>query len=46
MDDQRFNAPAAPGLDIIIPGLSMTLNDEQTVALCGPVQDGLDDSLE
>lgn len=46
IDDERFDAPAAPGLDIIIRGLSMTLNDEQTLAACGPIMDGLYDYLK
>ncbi|GGI02893.1 chromate resistance protein ChrB domain-containing protein [Arthrobacter liuii] len=46
IDDERFDAPAAPGLDIIIRGLSMTLTDEQILAVCGPILDGLYEYLK
>ena len=41
LDDQRFDAPEAPGLDVVLRGLSMTGTDEQTLAVSGPVFDGL-----
>jgi len=41
LEDERFDAPAAPGLDIIIRGLSMTLKDDTVLELAGPVFDGL-----
>jgi hypothetical protein len=39
--DERFDAPAAAGLNIVLRGLSMTSTDEQTLAVSGPVFDGL-----
>ncbi|HEY4603002.1 MAG TPA: chromate resistance protein ChrB domain-containing protein [Blastococcus sp.] len=41
LDDERFDAPEAPGLDVVLRGLSMIGTDEQTLAICGPVFDGL-----
>jgi hypothetical protein len=40
--DERFDAPEAAGLDVICRGLSMvTTDDEQVLAVTGPVFDGL-----
>jgi hypothetical protein len=40
--DDRFDAPAAAGLDILIRGLTLTSNsDDDTVALTGRLFDGL-----
>jgi hypothetical protein len=41
LDDERFDAPEAPGLDVVLRGLSMTGTDTQTLAVSGPVFDGL-----
>ena len=41
LDDQRFDAPEAAGLDVVLRGLSMTGSDEATLAVTGPVFDGL-----
>jgi hypothetical protein len=41
LDDDRFDAPEAAGLDVVLRGLSMTGTDEQTLAVSGPVFDGL-----
>jgi hypothetical protein len=41
LDDARFDAPEAPGLDVVLRGLSMTGSDERTLAASGPVFDGL-----
>jgi len=41
LDDGRFDAPEAPGLDVILRGLSMIGDDEATLAVSGPVFDGL-----
>lgn len=41
LEDDRFDAPDAPGLDAVLRGLSMTLDDEQVLAVTGPVFDGL-----
>ena len=39
--DERYDAPEAPGLDVLLRGLSMTNNDEQLLALSTPLFDGL-----
>jgi hypothetical protein len=41
LDDELFDAPEAPGLDVVLRGLSMTGDDEHTLAISGPVFDGL-----
>ena len=41
LDDERFDAPEAPGLDVILRGLSMTGHDERTLGVSGPIFDGL-----
>ena len=41
LDDERFDAPEAPGLDVVLRGLSMTGDDERTLAISGAVFDGL-----
>jgi hypothetical protein len=41
LDDERYDAPEAPGLDVILRGLSMTCDDAQILALTGPIFDGL-----
>ncbi len=41
LDDQRYDAPEATGLDVILRGLSLVCSDEQTLAVAGPVFDGL-----
>jgi hypothetical protein len=41
LDDERFDAPEAPGLDVILRGLSMTGDDDHTMAITRPVFDGL-----
>ena len=39
--DERFDAPEAPGLDVLMRGLSMVRDDEELLALSGPLFDGL-----
>jgi hypothetical protein len=39
--DERFDAPEAAGLDVLIRGLSMTLDDEGVLEVTGPLFDGL-----
>ncbi len=39
--DELYDAPEAPGLDVLIRGVSMTHTDEELVALCKPLFDGL-----
>lgn len=41
LDDERYIAPEAPGLDVILRGLSMTGPDERTLEISGQVFDGL-----
>jgi hypothetical protein len=41
IDDERYDAPEAPGLDVILRGLSMVCDDEQILQLTGPLFDGL-----
>jgi hypothetical protein len=39
--DDRYDAPEAPGLDVVLRGLSMVAVDEEIIALTGRVFDGL-----
>jgi len=39
--DDRYDAPEAPGLDVICRGLSMVADDQQVLAVTGPLFDGL-----
>ena len=41
LDDGRFEAPEAPGLDAVLRGLSMTGTDEHTLAVGDPIFVGL-----
>jgi len=41
LDDQRYDAAEAPGLDVVLRGLSLTGTDERTLAVSGPILDGL-----
>ena len=41
LDDERFDAPEAPGLDVVLRGLSMVCDDPAVLRLTGPVFDGL-----
>jgi hypothetical protein len=41
LDDERYDAPEAPGLDVVLRGLSMLCDDERILALTGPIFDGL-----
>ena len=41
LEDELYDAPEAPGLDVIVTGLSMTLGDEDVLAVTGLVLDGL-----
>ena len=43
LEDDRYDAPEAPGLDAVLRGLSMTQDDETVIALTGPLFDGLYD---
>jgi len=39
--DDRYDAPEAPGLDVVLRGLSMVCGDAEVLALTGPLFDGL-----
>ena len=39
--DERFDAPEAPGLDVLLRGLSMVRDDDELLALSRPLFDGL-----
>jgi hypothetical protein len=39
--DDRFDAPEAPGLDVVCRGLSMTLDDDAVLVVTDPVFDAL-----
>ena len=41
IDDERFYAPEAPGLDTVLRGLSMIATDAAILELTGPMFDGL-----
>jgi hypothetical protein len=41
LEDERFDAPEASGLDVIIRGLSMIHGDEEMLQLTAPLYDGL-----
>ncbi|UBU08720.1 chromate resistance protein ChrB domain-containing protein [Nonomuraea gerenzanensis] len=41
IDDGRFDAPEAPGMDVILRGLSMICDDARVLQLTGPLFDGL-----
>jgi hypothetical protein len=39
--DERYDAREAPGLDVLLRGLSMIRDDEEMLRLSGPLFDGL-----
>lgn len=39
--DERYDAPEAPGLDVLVRGLSMVRNDAEVLELSAPLFDGL-----
>jgi len=41
LDDERFDAPEAPGVDVALRGLSMVCDDEQVLDVTRPLFDGL-----
>ena len=41
LEDDRYDAPEAPGLDALLRGLSMVCDDEDVLRLTGPMFDGL-----
>lgn len=41
LDDERYHAPEAPGLDAVLRGLSLVCADPEVIRLSGPIFDGL-----
>jgi hypothetical protein len=41
IDDGKFDAPEAPGLDSVLRGLSLTCTDDETLAVATRIFDGL-----
>jgi len=41
LDDERYHAPEAAGLDVVLRGLSMTCDDDRVLELATPIFDGL-----
>jgi len=41
LGDELFGAPEAAGLDVLVRGLSMTVDDARLLEITGPVFDGL-----
>jgi hypothetical protein len=41
IDDERYDAPEAPGLDVLIRGLSMVCDDPRVLEVTAPLFDGL-----
>jgi hypothetical protein len=41
LEDDRYDAPEAPGLDALMRGLSMVRSDHEVLALSAPLYDGL-----
>jgi hypothetical protein len=41
LDDERYDAPEAPGLDVALRGLSMVCADQDTLTHTAPLFDGL-----
>jgi hypothetical protein len=41
IEDDRYDAPEAPGLDVLIRGLSMVCDDPHLLDITGPLFDGL-----
>lgn len=44
--DERFDAPEARGLDVLIRGMSMIRDDEELLELTAPIYDGLYEYLK
>lgn len=41
IDDERYDAPEAPGLDVVVRGLSMVCDDERILEVTSVMFDGL-----
>jgi hypothetical protein len=46
LEDERYDAPEARGLDVLLRGLSMVNGDTEVLALSGPLYDGLYEYLK
>ena len=46
LDDERYHAPEAPGLDVTIRALSMTQSDQQVLGISAAIFDGLYEYLK
>ena len=45
LDDERYDAPEARGLDVVLRGLSMIGDDQHTLTVTRPIFDGLHEYL-
>ena len=46
LEDDRYDAPEARGLDVLLRGLSMVRSDHEVLELSGPLYDGLYEYLK
>ncbi len=46
LEDERYDAPEAPGLDALMRGLSLVRSDDEVLALSAPLYDGLYEYLK
>jgi hypothetical protein len=46
LEDERYDAPEARGLDVLLRGLSMVRADHEVLELSGPLYDGLYEYLK
>ena len=46
LEDERYDAPEATGLDVLMRGLSMVRTDEEVIQLSAPLYDGLYEYLK
>lgn len=46
LEDERYDAPEAPGLDALMRGLSLVRADDEVLALSAPLYDGLYEYLK
>jgi hypothetical protein len=41
LEDERYDVPEAAGLDVLLRGLSLVRDDDELIAISGPLFDGL-----
>lgn len=46
LEDERYDAPEARGLDVLLRGLSMVRSDDEVLELSAPLYDGLYEYLQ